>query len=203
MTEPTQVTDHATEAVDLLLSQFKGKVRFEAFIAALVRPLQQIETDVFAMLGQQTIATAEGTQLDGIGSLVGISRGGRLDAAYRLVLTKEIELHNCDGTHDALVNLADGDVFINEYAYTSGIVQHAEFELSMTAGSMSDARAAEILRLMNLGRPAGVYFTMTWVTPALAAGDRFYLDNTGAGFGFDGPGVFAVASASSTENPTP
>lgn len=190
MTEPTQVDDHAEKAVTLLLSQFRDKRAFAALIRALTRPLNTVETDLFAIMAQRAIDDAEGDQLDGIGSTVGCLRASRTDADYRTAIRKEIDLHNSDGTRDTLIDLTDGDVdFVEEEA------AFAEFQCF--AGSLTAARAAEITRFINLGRGAGIYFTLEYTA---TAGTAFAFDGAAT---FDGPSVFTIGTTSATENATP
>lgn len=190
MSEPTQVDDHAEEAVALLLQQFRGKRAFEALIAALTRPLNTVETDLFAIVAQRTIDGAEGTQLDNIGSTVGIVRASRTDADYRTAIRKEIALHNSSGTRETLIDLTDGDVdFVED--------DPAFAEFQCFAGSLTSARATELTRLLNLGRGAGIYFTLEYTAEA---GTAFAFDGAAT---FDGPSVFTIGTTSATENATP
>ena len=119
-----QVDDHVTEALELMLAQFKGKPAFEGLVSAVVRPLNDVETDAFALtLRTLIIADSEGDQLDGIGSIVGLTRGGRSDADYRLALAEEIALHASAGRTNDLISICGGEVAIREYA-----TPFAEFE---------------------------------------------------------------------------
>jgi len=192
MTEPTQVDDHGDEAVERLLSQFHGKGAIEDLVRALVNPLNQTETDLFAILAQSTIEDSVGDQLDGIGSTVGLTRGGRSDADYRAALLIEIELHGCDGTRDALFSICDGDVTFAEY-------DGADAEFRAFAGAITDARADELFRLLNLGRPTGVNFTFEWTQ---GVGVPFAFDGVG-GAKFDGGFTFTIAARGARENATP
>ena len=109
---------------------------------------------------------------------------------------KEIELHRCNGTHDALINLADQEIEIVE-----GV--HTDFDAEGTVGGLTEDRVAEIFRLLNLGRPAGVYFTFRYIPIALDLEVPFFFDGFGNGLdGADGA-VFVYDMIAATENPTP
>lgn len=195
-----QTTDHVTEAVRRMLKQFRGKRAFEAIVAAVVRPFNELESDAFALhLQRITIDDSEGAQLDGIGSIVGLVRGGRNDVSYRAALRAEIAAHASHGRTDDLISVCDGEVAIREFA-----VPFAEFDAeSRDPGDdsrlvvLTDARAAEIVRLLNLARGGGIYFTFRWRASATTG---FAFDGAG-GAKFDGGSVFAIGADGATENP--
>ena len=187
----TQTTDHATEAIDLLLEQLKGKPVIEALLTTLVEPMNAIEDALFQLLTQRVvIAETEGVQLTALADLLGRARQGVGDAQLRAQIQTEILLHSCTGTIDSLIELTAGRVHFLE-SYLGG--QDAELEilhrnsttgLTLPDSGLDSSTAAEIYRVLNAGVSAGVYFVFLWGTPLVGA------EIAGRGFGFDGRGGF-------------
>jgi hypothetical protein len=65
---------HSDVAWSHFLAQHLGKVNTENFVRAFYPPLDLLDTAQSDLLTKRWIETAEGIQLDGIGSIVGISR---------------------------------------------------------------------------------------------------------------------------------
>lgn len=94
----TQKTDHVDEAKALLVQQFKGKTNLEALLTAFVNQIQELEDVFFELLENRWLTTATGTQLDGIGKIVGLDRLWLDDDDYRAALRAQIRLNRSSGT---------------------------------------------------------------------------------------------------------
>jgi Protein of unknown function (DUF2612) len=66
--------DHADVAWSHFLAQHEGKINTENFVKSFYPPLNGLDTALWELYTERWIDTAEGAQLDGIGSIVGISR---------------------------------------------------------------------------------------------------------------------------------
>jgi len=66
--------DHATIAWSHFLAQHENKPYTEAFVTAFYPPLVELDTTQNELYTKRWIDTAEGVQLDGVGSIVGKSR---------------------------------------------------------------------------------------------------------------------------------
>ena len=66
--------DHAEIAWSHFLLQHVGKKRTEDFVRAFYPPLNELDNALNDLYTKRWLETAEGVQLDGIGSIVGISR---------------------------------------------------------------------------------------------------------------------------------
>lgn len=93
----TYVADHRGEAESRLLSQFDDAAKLHALVRALVGPLQALEEAAFEVLGAFDVDSAAGAQLDVVGGLVGESRQGRSDIAYRAYVRARILASSSDG----------------------------------------------------------------------------------------------------------
>jgi hypothetical protein len=129
MSEIVAVADHVGEASDRLIGQYKGKPRLEAYLAALVGPLQSVEDALIDILFQSAIDNARGAQLDDLGDLVGQKRAGLVDAAYRPFVKARILVNLSDGLIEQLIAITvailgdNARVYVREL-YPAGI----EFE---------------------------------------------------------------------------
>lgn len=100
-----QNTSHREEAIALLLYQLKGKPRLEVVVGALGTQVQEIEDALWDLLLERGIESGVGTQLDGIGEIVGKERGGIGDSAYRCILRAWVKVLRSSGTSDQLIEI--------------------------------------------------------------------------------------------------
>jgi hypothetical protein len=90
--------DYAVEALSRLTGQFANSLRLRAMLAAIVSPLASLELDADALRAGRWIDSAVGVQLDGCGHIVGESRLGRDDDAYRAAIRFRVFVNVSNGT---------------------------------------------------------------------------------------------------------
>lgn len=95
--------DYAALAVPRLTGQFGNSPKLKALMAAIVGPLTTLETDADALIAERWIDTAIGKQLDGCGHIVGESRQGRNDDAYRVAIKFRVFVNISKGTPTDLI----------------------------------------------------------------------------------------------------
>lgn len=95
--------DYAAIAVPRLTGQFGESPNLQGFVGAIVAPMADIETQLDALVSDRWIATAYGAQLDGAGSIVGESRFGRDDGAYRDAIRFRIFINTSKGSPTDLI----------------------------------------------------------------------------------------------------
>lgn len=117
-------TEHFAQALNRLLSQFKGKPRFEAVIKAFLDQIQEVENILNTLLNARTIDNASGDLLDIIGKIVGRPREGRDDNDYRVWLKSQLSINKSSGTAEELITVIQ---LITGLA-TSGTVLIEEFD---------------------------------------------------------------------------
>ncbi|MFW6031538.1 MAG: DUF2612 domain-containing protein [Myxococcota bacterium] len=100
------VEDHAAEIPELLLTQFRGKPRIEDLAKALTSGVQGTEDAIHEVATERALSSAEGTQLDGVGEIVGRGRAGLSDDAYRAVLRAQVRVLLSSGTGEELLTIA-------------------------------------------------------------------------------------------------
>ncbi len=101
----TSINDHIQRAKDRLMSQYKDKPNLGFVVESLVEQIQDLE-DVFVDLcTSRTIDLSAGTQLDLLGSIVGISREpGQLDDDYRLAIKVRIGQNISEGEPESIIS---------------------------------------------------------------------------------------------------
>lgn len=96
--------DYEAIAKDRLSGQFSDSPKLNAVMAAIVAPLGMAENDADTLVTARWIETAEGAQLDGVGSIVGEMRLGRDDATYREAIKFRIFVNTSGATRSDLIS---------------------------------------------------------------------------------------------------
>jgi len=105
MIDDNYKNDYVEEALGRITQQFKGKPLVEGWIAAVVLPVQDQEDQSSQLIRFRWLDAAQGTQLDGLGELVGEARRGRGDNEYRLAIQAKIAINNAKGTPNETINI--------------------------------------------------------------------------------------------------
>ncbi len=100
-----KITDHVVQAKARMLSQYKGKPRFEGMIEAVTQDAQSLEETLFDMYYERSVNSAIGKQLDIIGNIVGQPRLGMLDDVYRIAILGKIGVNISNGVPEDLIAL--------------------------------------------------------------------------------------------------
>lgn len=127
----TRITDHVQAALGRLMQQYRGRVRMEGTVTALVQQVQDLEDAIFSLnAGRQFYnGTAVGQQLDNVGELVGIKRNGLTDAEYLLFIFGKIASDYSDSTVSAVLNvvgyLFQAEIVLIQEVYPAGLCVEA------------------------------------------------------------------------------
>ena len=119
--------------LDDYLSLFPAYTRNKPHFIALAEAVVRQVTDLMALVPQTasgfSFASAEGKQLDELGTSIGITRQeGWDDETYRSVLLKKLKLFTWDGTNEASFGFLDeGEVLIDNDDGT--VTVHTELPL--------------------------------------------------------------------------
>jgi hypothetical protein len=98
-------TNHVEEALARRIEQFKRKQVFGEVLESWVEQIQALEDAFAQLLSDRWLDTAEGVQLDGLGSIVGEPRGVREDEEYLLGIKARIMVNKSEGTIEDLLEL--------------------------------------------------------------------------------------------------
>lgn len=105
MTLITQITDHVQQAYNLLTSLYKNKPKLNGMLEAFTQQVQDAEDAGYDFFTAFNISTAVGNQLDAVGFIVGVSRGGRSDLEYRNAIYTQIAINTSEGTEEDLITI--------------------------------------------------------------------------------------------------
>jgi hypothetical protein len=185
------VTNHAARAVANLLVQFRDKPLIVAMLNAYSRQIQDLENALQQLLTQRALDVAVGAQLDGIGSILDLPRGGDTDEPYRSRLRVALAINQSAGTTEDLYK-----VLTLATTSTPGVWQisdgtTAEFKVELVPGSfaMDETEATILVNYLRAARAGGV--RALFVYPNYAEGDEQYFsfgpspDVNGQSFGFN------------------
>jgi hypothetical protein len=179
----TQITDHQARALATLLSQWGGAVKIKALLAALIARIQEADDDAWAMIGGRMLATAEGAQLDILGSLVGQARGGLADDDFRRLCVVRIQANLAKGRAEAIIQIAaalvGAPVTYRQagLGYNAGVNdQGAAYRLSWEVSAITDDMVRILRRILSEITPVGVAWEAVDARPG-----AFRFD-TGGGF---------------------
>ena len=161
MGQPTIQTDHESEALDLLPSQFDEitSPEFRKLIAAFIGPaglptwsIQEIENVAFQLLEDMWLPTAVGAQLDVLGEILGLPRTSADDETYRSALRIQIAINTSQGNPDRLTQVAQDSSQSDSVHYIRMGTARAVITLINPQVAMSLADLARFVEVV----PAGV-----------------------------------------------
>lgn len=165
--------DHRGEAESRLLAQFDDAPKLHALVRALVGPLQTLEQAAFEVLEAFELGGAAGAQLDVVGGLVGESRQGRSDIAYRAYVQARILANSSDGAAGSIYGIARALLGEDVLSLKLTTRPSAHYDLDVAASSLRfpwDASALEspdvvaraLADALVLATSAGVSFTVLY-----------------------------------------
>jgi hypothetical protein len=172
MTTMTQNPNRVSEAQGNLIDQFRNHVNIDAFVKAFAQQSQDLETAAFEVLEDTLLTTSVGTQLDNIGSVVGVERGGKNDADYRIRILAQILLNKSSGTIPEMLVLA---TLLGATSVELIEVFPAKIEIEVCD---TLPNGDEIGAVLVLAKAAGVGFKFQWFDSAIP----FTFDTAGQGF---------------------
>lgn len=169
------VADHGTDAAGLLLSQFQGRPRIEAFLRALLAGVQDLDDGIYQVLIGIWIDGAEGVQLDELGEILALPRAGWPDTTYRTFLRAQVLVYRSEGTWPDIVGL------LAALGVTKGltfILDSGVAEMRITIGELltGGVFVQDVYRMVVAAKPAGVRLMFTY--PTIALDHAFTLSTT-------------------------
>lgn len=206
MTDLALVTDHATEALGLLIDQYQGLPRLSGLVSSFVNRVQELEgiswdtankrlLDYTALDGSGAHAVA--AQLDAIGRLVGQGRQGQSDAVYLTYVRARVFLNKSRARRSnvtGVLQLIESAAFAYEEFYPGTVLV-----TYLTAPSSSPAVLFGIAKLAVTG---GVRFYLVAPPPSASASGTFAFSNYGTSsdtaraFGSTGSALYGGVASS-------
>lgn len=168
VTEHTKITGHVSGGLALLMQRFQGKPAIEGLLGSYLTQVQALENALWQLL-TDTLDSAEGTQLNQLGSLLGEPRYELDDDDFRTILRAQVLALRSEGTAPDLLALAEllipEGYMLTEYFPAALVVEASE------PPALPEAR---ILALLQRATAAGVGMHLV-VPPGLPGfpGDAF------------------------------
>lgn len=150
----------------------------EKLLGISVAPAQDLENALRQLELYRFVDTAEGVQLDTIGSIVGQDRGGLSDADYRRYIRARVAANKSRGVQEDLLTVAFLVVYDGTVTYTLKNEGTATARLTIGGGAITDSVAAILYEFVSAAVAAGVRIVVEWSTYTPAS--TFTLD-TGPG----------------------
>jgi len=97
--------DHQGDARDALLEQFKTLPNIQAVIDAASAQSQELDLELLKLAFERTLDTAEGVNLDVIGSIIGRERPDLDDDQYRSILRGQVLANLSRGTIEDIIGV--------------------------------------------------------------------------------------------------
>lgn len=173
MSDLTEITDHAGEAVARLPMQHRDQPGIEAMVRALAAQAQEIETAIIDLLLDRTVETAIGVHLDRIGDIVGETRDGETDdEIYRRRVRARIYANRSSGTAEELIRIVHVLQTTNERAENKAVISrqdiaHVVVKIEPRVGLEGGATPAAVADVM-----------IAFLRDAKVAGVRLILEST-------------------------
>lgn len=187
MPDPIQIIDHDAQAQARTAEQYRNKVAFAAVIEAHDIQFQEIENMLWDLYTLRTVDTAEGTQLDTLGKIVGELRGGVSDQLYRLRVRARIRANLSNGTIEniyVVIRALIGAAALPGVTFTWTQSFPAGFILAIGGYVMLPAYVSVFAGFVRDSRGAAIEAHLGWQETDDAHAFNFF-DGPGLGFGDD------------------
>ena len=152
---PYYIDDYVARALALMIEQFKPADKLKALITAIVDQLQECEDVMNDLLVRRLLQTAEGTQLDGYGEILGEPRRGRNDDDYREALYEKIFINIANGEPETMIRVLK---FLTEATQVRYFEPHPAAVSMYTNGTVIPDNLLDTVRAAG---PASIELSLT------------------------------------------
>ncbi len=151
-----KIEDHTDQAIARSPGFTLGSSGLNKIIAALTVGTQAIEDTLDDFLNLQAIGTAEGVQLDNLGTILDLARiTGQSDASYSAALLgRAAAISAQSGTTEQLIQTYQ--LLVDATSIFSTDLQPATFELTAVAVDDLDPPDVDVIAAMDQAKAAGV-----------------------------------------------
>ena len=163
-----KITDHTTQAENRLPGFEQESIFIKALIRSVVGEVQPLEDVADDILNKRAISTAEGVQLDNIGTILNLTRTiGQSDASYAAALLgRASSISAGSGTAEQLIQ-----TLLLLYGADGGDVTYADLgnasaELFIVVDDDGDPADSDVVATMNSAKAAGVRLAIAILDPA-------------------------------------
>lgn len=166
----TQETQHVEKGLARLLTKWRDKPRYVAFITIILKRIQHIDDVIWDLFTHSWLDNAEGEQLNKLGAIVGELRKGRSDDVYRVYVKARIATNRSNGKIADTLKVAR--LILEAGAELHYIPEYpAAYKVTVTDTAVA---AKDLSAILNGVRPAGVQLT----TEVAASSSNAFILNT-------------------------
>jgi len=141
----TQIDDHVAQALNRVIEQYKESPRLIFMLTTIVEQIQEIEDALIDLMDKTWIDTAEGEQLDQLGLLLNVTRGGFSDDVFKTRLKAAIVRYTSSGRAEQVISaiqlLSQANTIVLEELFPASIRITAIGAVS-PAGTLEELKAA-------------------------------------------------------------
>lgn len=101
-----EIEDMCRDGLSVAMSQYANSPRWRAWVCALLKQGQKVETDIIAFRTLTSIEDSEGAQLDKLGEILGEERESRSDPDYRRGLRTRVLVNRSSGRAEEMIEIA-------------------------------------------------------------------------------------------------
>jgi hypothetical protein len=154
----TPITDHVQQALGKLITRYKNKPRFAAWVASHVRQVQLLEDAAWQVIDSRDVDTCDETRLRLIAKLVGQPVRGTLEQ-LRLYVQVRILVNRSNGRIPTVLKIAR--LLLGDVAFSWGPPAHYTIEMLEALDGRDPNYSAELIRDATL---AGVGVDLVYNT---------------------------------------
>ncbi len=170
--------DHVVSGLGKLISQYSDSENVKFLLQTFLEELQELEDVNSELLVQDSIATATGVQLDGIGEHLGRRREGLSDTDYRKILNTQKILNAGEGQYSTALQMWR--------AVLESPTATLEEEFPAGVALYSDVGAPTLTQLDTFIKALPITVTAS-IIASFSGADAFCFEGgVGAGFGTTG-----------------
>lgn len=98
-----KIPDHYIDLFPLIISQFEDKENYNKLLKIVTKQIDEIEDMLFDLLDLRWLDLATKAQLDLLGRILDIERGGLDDESYRSLLNLKISINVSSGEPESII----------------------------------------------------------------------------------------------------
>lgn len=178
---------YVERALGLLAFQFRDKPNIKAMVAALAEQVEGLEDALLDVYATRNLETAQGTQLDVLGRVVGLERQGLTDEEYRLHLRAKILLNRSSGTPGEIFDVFS--LLMSDVGTLPVLSEQFPAAFVLQLDGYPLAYAVLFAQFLRQAKAAGVLAQMAYQETADADTFDFFENSTGTGFTDEATGL--------------
>lgn len=163
---PYRVPNHVEKGLDLVLSQYRNRPIFLAWLASYLRQVQLLEDATYDVIVSRFLDRATNAQLELIGKIVGEPRLGRDDDLYRIFVAARIRINRSFGRYRDVL-----DVYNIISSTPKILVEMAPARLFLQLLDVPSIDPVLILGMLRDTKAGGVGLSM--ISPTAAPSKQF------------------------------